>query len=154
MSNDTTTVYTQGFYGNENDVYYVSAGGRIWHVQSVDAGETCEVQSLPEGLEKIDEQSCDATLPQGAIEDNARADGWAQTHEIVFTASDSTRTVWAVMLNDEGAAHTAQEWLDTDNSAWGVSNGEWLCEGQATPGGQNGEVYVRQFPPGATMEVR
>lgn len=80
----------------------------------------------------------DATAPVSLSDDQP-------THRILFTDGRGERSVDLVRLGDEGAAYTHDEWDDTDGAAWGVVDGVWLCQGQATPGGQNGEVMVERL---------
>lgn len=77
---------------------------------------------------------------------------WKATHRISFVrgfgAFDNPprgkTIVWEVMLTSEGPAYTREEWDEEWDAAWGVSDGEWLCEGQATPGGAVGVVTVEE----------
>lgn len=64
------------------------------------------------------------------------------THEITVTCgTDTTKTL--VRLED-GVAYTREEWDQSANADWTVNDaGEWLCNGQATPGGAAGTVEVR-----------
>jgi hypothetical protein len=65
------------------------------------------------------------------------------THEIVFTPRGSNPVVTRVHLLD-GVAYTRQELEAQESADWEVSDdGEWLCQGQATPGGANGDVEIR-----------
>jgi hypothetical protein len=69
------------------------------------------------------------------------------THKITFTARDGERTDFVVMLHDEGAAYTAEEWEQAANASWSCDpdSDEWTCEGQVTPGGANGTVEVSEI---------
>ena len=51
------------------------------------------------------------------------------THRIT---TDTER--FFVMLSDNGAAYTWEEWNATDNADYEVSEGEWLFQGQAFAG--------------------
>ena len=65
------------------------------------------------------------------------------THEIVFTSARGEVTTTRVHLLD-GVAYTRQELEAQESADWEVSDeGEWLCQGQATPGGANGTVEIR-----------
>lgn len=66
------------------------------------------------------------------------------THRITFTGVGGDVTTFDVMLHDEGPAYSAEEWEQATNAAWTCDpeSGEWLCEGQTTPGGANGSVEV------------
>lgn len=75
---------------------------------------------------------------------------WVPTHKITFTPQGGEPEVTFVMLCEEDAAYDRDEWRAEEGAAWGISehgpnvgygNG-WYCEGQVTPGGQNGEVEV------------
>lgn len=71
---------------------------------------------------------------------------WKATHRITFRSGfggDGPKQVWLVWLHDEGSAYTRDEWYNDDAASWGVDEGRWYCEGQATPGGQVGEVTVQ-----------
>ncbi len=79
-----------------------------------------------------------------------KVDGsWVPTHRITFTPQGGEPEITFVMLTD-GAAYDRDEWRAEVGAAWGVGfiedggpNGsEWRCEGQVTPGGQNGEVEI------------
>lgn len=80
--------------------------------------------------------------------------GFQPTHEIVFTpnfgpvGADNRflPRVTRVCLFDEECAYTRDE-LEADDSAdWEVDDdGQWLCQGQATPGGASGAVKIRKI---------
>lgn len=83
---------------------------------------------------------------------------WIPTHRITWRPASGPHVVWEVMLCDaiqvpskddapggDGPAYTREDWDRGDNASWGVVNGEWLCEGQATPGGAKGEVVVEEL---------
>lgn len=74
---------------------------------------------------------------------------WSPTHKITFTPAKGEPQVEYVMLVD-GAGYTREEWDAADSAAWGIDDGPhgagWYCEGQATPGGANGEVEVEEIP--------
>lgn len=82
----------------------------------------------------------------------ARREGWCATHRIVFRSHRGESTTWYVMFCEEhgvgetgGPAYSAEEWLASENASWCVDeDGNWLCEGQATPSGENGEVEVHE----------
>lgn len=67
------------------------------------------------------------------------------THKITFTPAQGEPSTWLVMLTDEGPAYTAEEWDDDANASWYVDDGHWYCEGQVTPGGENGEIEVERL---------
>lgn len=69
------------------------------------------------------------------------------THEIVFTDARGEVTTTRVHLLD-GVAYTRQEIEMMDSADWEVNDdGQWLCQGQATPGGANGTVEIRTLRP-------
>ena len=69
------------------------------------------------------------------------------THEITFTPANGAARTFAVALVD-GAAYTREEWENETSADWECTDdGEWLCQGQVTPGGAVGEVSVRSAKP-------
>jgi len=50
--------------------------------------------------------------------------------------------VFLVQLDSDGPAYERCDIEDCSNASWAVDDGHWYCEGQATPGGANGEVAV------------
>lgn len=77
------------------------------------------------------------------------------THKITFTARDGERTDFVVMLHDEGAAYSREEWEQAANASWSCDpdSGEWTCEGQVTPGGANGTVEVSEIGAVVSYEI-
>ena len=68
------------------------------------------------------------------------------THEIVFTPSGGKPRVTKVHLFDGEVAYTRSEMDTEDKADWEIDeNGQWLCQGQATPGGANGTVEIREI---------
>lgn len=63
------------------------------------------------------------------------------THWIQFTDACGGWRTYLVSL-DEDHAYTHAEWSNAIPPSWAVVDGTWLCEGQATPGGQNGVVEI------------
>lgn len=68
---------------------------------------------------------------------------FSPTHEIIFTPDAGAPRTILVALTDEGAAYTREEWESETAADWECRDGEWFCQGQATPGGANGTVEVR-----------
>ena len=77
------------------------------------------------------------------------------THKITFTPQGGQPEVTEVMLTPidgslkhhsdshlAGPAYTEQEWDQCGEPDWSLDNGEWTCQGKATPGGMNGTVEV------------
>lgn len=81
-------------------------------------------------------------------------DDWKPTHRIEFRSgihapdTQEPDAVYLVMLCSDGGAYTRAEWDACDSAAWGITDGVWECEGQATPGGQNGTVIVEKLTAG------
>lgn len=71
------------------------------------------------------------------------------THEIVFTPARGTPTTYLVHL-DDGSAYTRAEWESETAAAWECREGEWLHQGNATPGSASGEVRVYPLGTGWT----
>lgn len=74
---------------------------------------------------------------------------WKPTHAVWWTPEgtrDSERT--DVMLcadqDGHGPAYTREEWEACDNAYLELTRHGWLFAGDATPGCQNGEVYVEE----------
>ena len=66
------------------------------------------------------------------------------THRVTFTPARGEPSVALVYLPEaEGPAYDRREWRDAQNASWSVDeDGGWYCQGQATPGGESGEVEV------------
>ena len=78
------------------------------------------------------------------------------THEIIFTpeggnrpvtpSSRFLRRVTRVCLFDEEIAYTRGELEAGESADWVVDeDGQWLCQGKATPGGASGTVEIRKI---------
>lgn len=74
---------------------------------------------------------------------NPTSNAFCATHEITFTPANGTPRATLVALID-GAAYTREEWGSESAADWvRTDDGRWLFQGQATPGGANGDVSVR-----------
>ena len=67
---------------------------------------------------------------------------WRPTHTVTFTPAGDTEGHTAVVQLFDGVAYTLPEYLDCATADWEVTDGEWRCQGQVTPGGANGTVTV------------
>lgn len=73
-------------------------------------------------------------------------ESFAPTHRITFTPAGGAPREILVCLTDEGAAYTREEWEAETAADWERDeNGVWTCQGQATPGGANGEVEIEDL---------
>lgn len=81
---------------------------------------------------------------------------WAPTHKITFTpqGEPAQPPLFVMFIEENMAAYDRDEWRAVDSGAWYVDrsrnapNGPgWYCEGNVTPGGQNGVVEVEELDP-------
>ena len=64
------------------------------------------------------------------------------THRITFQPHKGEPEVDDVQLMDEGAAYTRQEWVASATADWACRDGQWLWQGEETPGRRPGRVEV------------
>jgi len=58
---------------------------------------------------------------------------FSATHRITFTPRTGTPEHWRVMLTDDGAAYTLEEWDAHADADWECVEGEWRFQGRAAP---------------------
>jgi hypothetical protein len=81
-------------------------------------------------------------------------DDWKATHRIAWKPRRGDTQVFEVMLTDEGAAYTREEWDEAQKADWERdAAGRWTFKGRTTPGGQNGTVDVEATQHGERASV-
>lgn len=106
---------------------------------ALEAGLGVWMESLPEGGD------WSATEFQGECTTIVSLSDVQPTHRIVWRPQGGAEHITVVRLVD-GSAYTHGEWEAESASDWTVNaRGEWLFQGQATPGGAVGEVRIERI---------
>lgn len=75
---------------------------------------------------------------------------WTATHEVRFRPVRGKMERHRVMLMDDGAAFTKDEWEGEYGPSLGLSGGEWFfANGNVTPEGRSGTVDIVRLPKAA-----
>lgn len=96
-------------------------------------------------IEALPSDGWSATEFEGETVASVRLSADQPTHRIVWRPQGGAERVTVVRLV-EGVAYTHAEWESETAADWERTDaGEWCFQGQATPGGANGEVTINRI---------